>query len=1064
METKPVSSRFLDGLVFGFDAGTGSIGWACRKGTTFLEVGVLICPEDIAKLDTRRTLRRQRRTLRSKKYRRVWFAKELAQTLGLDLVRRGENQLPLPATAWEQNPLGGWVPKAGFERLREPVLLRVAALEGDELCAEEIFAALCHLFRRRGYAAVPWARGDQSPEGSGSDDDEGVIRHAVAEIESALGSRHPCQLLAERRTEAGSSPREKWGRKIYWPRERLEGEFRAIVSAQAARFPDLARKVDWLLHGDTRKVDGHHVFFKSTEGRNPGALGLRWPRFENRAPALDALNPFDELDRPLHVVRKGKRAFVMAQWELAVMNFRVIDRATGTLTVPEPDALARLREMWESSRRKRRKDTVAPRDHDNLTGRVEVRLALLQKWEREFSARYRLVEGQEPLTPQTGAGRARYASPTLDAIREKIEGGIRFAPPQPVLRREGESTAEALNRYLAAIRHPLVRHRLTLFARLLHRLTHRFGQPDLIVLEAVRSLALSERNRRELQKRIKQNRDERSAVREELASRSASTSRSAILRYRLWKEAGSTCPFCCKKITQEELLNGEADIEHLVPRSVVDCNEAFNLTIGHVVCNRELKRDRTPFEAFGHAPEWPQLRDNAERCFKGRKLEIFLSENAESLIEQKADLQHTAYIARVIRHVALIQLGWTGVDGRDPTIVKGNTPSAAFQVTNGQITSRLRKSWGLNQILHPLPEGRRWSDLTEEEQAKMSEKNRGDLRHHAVDAMVVACTLPWLAHRTVGASDPETGEHGWWKLDERTRRSLATNPIFPADGEMRRIIASEIDRVVVRHHVSQSAHSIAYATTIYGRRGKDTYIARKVFTTLTPKNLHDIWPPELAAYCLAAWGLYKEEAADVAQEMKRTRGCVPASFTGKLCFSHYQRWKASGGAEFSWPTHVRIPIRSVRLVSVKDDAAVVRCAPGTPGYVKRTEFKEVRIHLSEDGTTFVPVFVPYWRADPPIGFGPYSPGKPVTAIRKGQVVRLARALNSGAPAGLYRVMEIGRKQVKILPPHIANSDEAKVAFGLPASGYQPYWPEFIRCLGYELPHPAPAEPPAERSD
>ena len=53
-------------------------------------------------------------------------------------------------------------------------------------------------------------------------------------------------------------------------------------------------------------------------------LGLRWPRFDNRGPALDSLQPVDEQGRPLHVVRKNKEVFTKAQWELALFNFRVI--------------------------------------------------------------------------------------------------------------------------------------------------------------------------------------------------------------------------------------------------------------------------------------------------------------------------------------------------------------------------------------------------------------------------------------------------------------------------------------------------------------------------------------------------------------------------------------------------------------------------------------------------------------------------------------------------------------------------------------------------------------------
>lgn len=107
-------AKFKSGLVFGFDIGTGSIGWAVRRGDQFLDVGVLVCPEETARLDSRRSLRRQRRTLRSKKYRRQWFARELATLLGLKLIRHGQAELPLPETAWEQNTKGGWEPRPGM--------------------------------------------------------------------------------------------------------------------------------------------------------------------------------------------------------------------------------------------------------------------------------------------------------------------------------------------------------------------------------------------------------------------------------------------------------------------------------------------------------------------------------------------------------------------------------------------------------------------------------------------------------------------------------------------------------------------------------------------------------------------------------------------------------------------------------------------------------------------------------------------------------------------------------------------------------------------------------------
>ena len=1022
---------FLNGLVFGFDVGTGSIGYAVRQGSEFKDVGVLICDSEGSDLSKRRDLRRQRRTLRSKKFRRQWFDKELVK-LGL----------PKSETV-----------------LDDPISLRLRALNGDALKPEELHAALTHLFKRRGYSKVPWANVEKATKETAKpkkDDDEGIIKEAVKEMKVKLGDKHPCQFLAEEKVRVGNSPTTNWARKIYWPREVLRDEFLSIVAAQKKKFPKLAEKTDWLLYGDSQSKEKNgetfHVFFKTTEARNPGVLGLRWPRFDNRGPALDSLQPVDEQGRPLHVVRKNKEAFTKAQWELALINFRVIDRATGKLTSPDNKSLIRLREIWESGKRKKKK---TPMDSDESES-IKISEKVLQRWEKDFSQKYKLVEGQQALTPQTGAGRARYSSLTL----ERIVAGEHFNPPQPILRRKGENAEQALNRYLADIKHPLVRHRLVLFRRLMMQLVSRYGQPDMIVLEAVRSLALGQKAKNELNKRNERFRKERENAREQLSSNHESFSRKAIQRFRLWQEAKGRCPFCLQPIERTDLGHG-ADIEHLVPRAIVDCNEFYNLTVAHIKCNRELKGDRTPLTAFGGTSQWEGIKANAENCFSGRKLEIFLSPNAEELIEQKSDLQHTAYIARVIRHISLIQLGWLNDEGRDPTPEKQN-PALSFQVTNGQITHRLRKAWGLNQILHPLPPGKRWDELTDAEQNQFTEKNRGDLRHHALDAMVICCTLPWLAHRTVRVKYPATGEDGWWDLDEKTQRSVARNPLFPNEGQMHEVVKQEIEKVVVRHHVSRSNHQQAYATTLYAKKAKDTYVAREVFTSLTPKNLGSIWPETFASYCEAAWRRYADEAANLEGELKRTKNCVPENFTRKLCFSHFQKWRQDDCPEFYWPKEIIIPIRSVRLISLKDDTAVVPFSPGTHAYVKRTGFKEVQIFLAEDEKSFVPVFIPYWKKDKPLCVKPIKENtKPVATIRRGGIVTLKKLSGPKNPLGNYRVVSTMQAKINLVPTHIQDKPEALLASGFLANGVNISWQTFFNAAGYELPHPPSVKPQSE---
>ena len=58
--------NFFSCLVSGFDAGTASNASAVRQEDKFLDVGVLICDSKGSDLSGRRSLRRQRRTLRSK--------------------------------------------------------------------------------------------------------------------------------------------------------------------------------------------------------------------------------------------------------------------------------------------------------------------------------------------------------------------------------------------------------------------------------------------------------------------------------------------------------------------------------------------------------------------------------------------------------------------------------------------------------------------------------------------------------------------------------------------------------------------------------------------------------------------------------------------------------------------------------------------------------------------------------------------------------------------------------------------------------------------------------------
>ena len=155
-------------------------------GREFKDVGVLICDSEGSDLSKRRDLRRQRRTLRSKKYRRQWFAKELVK-LGL----------PKP----EHPP-------------NDPISLRLRALNGEALKPEELHAALTHLFKRRGYTKCRGQMSRRPPRKMPSQ--RRMTRRRKSKrrskrSEQKLDGKHPCQFLVEEKARVGKSPTTELG-------------------------------------------------------------------------------------------------------------------------------------------------------------------------------------------------------------------------------------------------------------------------------------------------------------------------------------------------------------------------------------------------------------------------------------------------------------------------------------------------------------------------------------------------------------------------------------------------------------------------------------------------------------------------------------------------------------------------------------------------------------------------------------------------------------------------------------------------------------------------------------
>lgn len=285
----------------------------------------------------------------------------------------------------------------------------------------------------------------------------------------------------------------------------------------------------------------------------------------------------------------------------------------------------------------------------------------------------------------------------------------------------GDPTADAKTapeQHFGKINNPTVHVALNSLRRVVNALIERYGErPVEIHMELSRDLKRTRKQRDEEIARQAYNERENNRIREELSKLGIDNpSARDLMKFKLWKELGETslarrCPFSGQVISCAQLLNGEAEIEHILPFKRTLDNSMANLTVAMRWANR-LKGNQTPHEAFAsnvhavHGIEWDTVRRLANSLSDNKKWRF--GPDAMARFESEHDfiarqLTDNAYIARAaMRYLRCL---------KDVEQIVPN---------RGGLTALLRGKWGLNDIL---------SDT--------SSKSREDHRHHAVDAAVI---------------------------------------------------------------------------------------------------------------------------------------------------------------------------------------------------------------------------------------------------------------------------------------------------------------------------------------
>jgi CRISPR-associated endonuclease Csn1 len=273
----------------------------------------------------------------------------------------------------------------------------------------------------------------------------------------------------------------------------------------------------------------------------------------------------------------------------------------------------------------------------------------------------------------------------------------------------------------------------------------------------------------------------------------------------LWKEGQEKCPYTADAISFDALFRrGEYEVEHIWPRSRSLDDSQGNKTLCRKDINIE-KGNRTPFEYFRNRPDdWAaiKLRLDGMVSIKGGggfprgKVRRFLAEEMPDDFASR-QLNDTGYAAR--QAMALLKRLWPDEGPEAPVKV---------QAVTGKVTSQLRKYWGMNNIL-----------------SDDGEKTRADHRHHAVDALVVACTHGGITSRLSRF------------LQAKDFEQQPERPTLPPPWSTIRAEAdATVKRIVVSHRVRKKVSGGLHEETIRGDTGIEIGEGRQTFRLVVSRK------------------------------------------------------------------------------------------------------------------------------------------------------------------------------------------------------------------------------------
>ncbi len=243
---------------------------------------------------------------------------------------------------------------------------------------------------------------------------------------------------------------------------------------------------------------------------------------------------------------------------------------------------------------------------------------------------------------------------------------------------------------------------------------------------------------------------------------------SELIRYKLWLQQKYRSPYTGNIIPLNKLFTREYDIEHIIPQSRYFDDSLSNKVICEVEVNKDkdnatayeyIKNNRGKKIELSHGKvatiftveEFEEFVKTHYNKSRGKMKKLLMDDIPETFIQRQ--LNDSRYISKVVKS---LMSNIVREDDEQDAISKNVLTS------NGIITSTLKQDWGLNDIwnevitprferLNKLTSSQNFGEWVNKEGKKVFQtqvpielqkgfsKKRIDHRHHALDAIVIAC-------------------------------------------------------------------------------------------------------------------------------------------------------------------------------------------------------------------------------------------------------------------------------------------------------------------------------------